>query len=106
MTYCVPTTPKVRNAIAALAPPKTPIRKGIPLPPSTPGRERSYPFTHMEVGDSFILERWPEGHPPGDSYVVDCRRLVSQASRYGFDNKKRFACRFVEDGLMGCWRTR
>ena len=82
------------------------LRKGIPLPLPPAARYRYLPLECMEVGDSFVLDRWPDGRRPEQSYVVDCRRLVSRASKYGLDNRKKFACRFLEGGLMGCWRTK
>ena len=83
------------------------IRKGVPLPAQTLARWRFYPFEAMEVGDNFILSCIPQSSDlQRQSYVIDCRRLANQASKHGLENGKRFACRFVPGGLMGCWRTK
>ena len=83
------------------------IRKGVPLPKQTLARWRFYPFEVMEVGDHFVLSRIPQfSDIDMQSYVIDCRRLSNRASQYGLENGKRFACRFVRGGLMGCWRTK
>lgn len=65
------------------------IEKGVPVPPRK-YRTRVYPFSDMEVGDSFKLDDRKKS--------VECA-----ASYYGRRNGKKFACRKDGDGVR-VWR--
>jgi len=62
------------------------VDKGVPLP------QRTYPFEHMVIGDSFTIEY---------RHVASVR---TTASRYGRRHNKRF--KVLKDGnVWRCWRT-
>ena len=64
------------------------IEKDVPMP-----RRGKYPFSEMEIGDSFSVP------------AEDRLRLASSASRAS----ARLGCKFVtrkqKDGSVRCWRT-
>jgi len=70
------------------------IEKGIPVP----GRRAEsckYPFTKLEVGDSFLV---PEG--------LDMAMFRSASSYAGKRNSKTFTTRKIEGGRYRCWRIK
>ena len=64
------------------------IDKGIPLFKKTP----PWPFSQMEVGDSFII--------PNERH----RTLTSVASLYRRVHQKKFSVRKTDNGDYRCWR--
>jgi len=68
------------------------IEKGITRPPGEPG-VRKYPFSQMEIGDSFLI--------PQD-YMT---RVRAAAHRHGERTRTKFTIRRMEDGSYRCWRT-
>lgn len=84
------------NAVVQKFPQRTTgfkIEKNVPLT-SARGGSAKYPFSEMEVGDSF--------HIPSPEFP----RLVNSAA-YHFGKKRgwKFAFRKQEDGTYRCWRT-
>jgi hypothetical protein len=78
---------------------KLKIEKGIPLPPTTMGRARIYPFKEMEIGDSFFVPlNGRDRHRVQTSIIGSCRlaRLTP----------KRFCTRYIKEPEEGyrCWR--
>lgn len=70
--------------------PKIKVEKGIPLP-SSYGK---YPFSKMEVGDSF---KWP----------LECRaRLNTAAANYAKSHDMRFTIRAISPRELRIWRTK
>ena len=65
------------------------IDTGIPVPDSV-----SYPFEHLEVGDSFLVP-------------IDKRASVaSLATKYGQKTNTEFAVRKVSEDNVRVWRTK
>jgi hypothetical protein len=76
-----------------------PIEKGIPLPVSAGGgRISDYPFSTMEVGDSFFV-------PFGDRKVKNLQNsLRTNAAQY---QPKKFSIHTLEDAKgVRCWRIK
>jgi hypothetical protein len=63
-----------------------PIDKGVPIP-------NRFPFSKMEVGDSFVITT--KRHT---AYVA--------ARRYGDKRGMKFITRQMPDGTIRCWRTK
>lgn len=73
------------------------IEKGVPVPTKSWRKERAtkYPFSTMEIGDSFFVA--------GDK---EARAVQAAASRYiGLHEGVAFTTRRVKGGLR-CWRIR
>lgn len=74
------------------------IDKGIPIPLFKSSRR--YPFTDMEIGDSFIVE----------CDRTDCKKVMAAVSGAGrlFRNRMKsnakFTVKIVENGIR-CWRV-
>lgn len=64
------------------------IEKGVPLPGHTRGSK--YPFSRMEVGDSFTVP-------------TSMRKVVMVAHNYGHKNGKKFATRTIGE-VLRIWR--
>lgn len=72
------------------------IEKGVSLMPKDPV-SRKYPFTQMEVGDSFFIE---------NPAIDDIGRIRSSACIYGKRTNKKFSIRKdgQKSGSYRCWR--
>lgn len=69
------------------------IDKGVPMPkPAKTERPAKYPFSVMEVGDSFLVE--------GKTATA----FAAQLQRAGRDYGRKFALRTVDGGIR-VWRT-
>lgn len=68
------------------------IEKGIPVPDSSCGRKPVYPFSAMQVGDSFLVA---SGH---------FDKVRTAASNYGRRNGLKFATRKGDAGVR-VWRV-
>lgn len=76
------------------------IERGVPLDRKR-GREAVYPFSDMDVGDSFLVG------VSGDARAVQ-RRVASAASAAGKRLGYRFVTRQVNEGgevSVRCWRV-
>lgn len=69
------------------------VEKDVKMPPATGSK---YPFTEMEIGDSFFL-------PDNGDDTNTMPRLRGAASAHAKKFGKRFATRAVEGGIR-CWR--
>lgn len=82
------------------------IEKNIPAPP--PGRGRgvgtAFPFTDMEVGDSFMVET-----DPSDDTAMENKLLVRRVRQAALGAQRKYApARFTVrkvDGGVRVWRT-
>lgn len=71
------------------------IEKGLPMPEfSASGRPAKYPFSEMQVGDSFVL--------PEDQLI----RIRSAAANWGTRQGKKLSVRQLKDGSYRCWRLK
>jgi hypothetical protein len=68
------------------------IDKGVPMSVGT-GRRSSYPFSTMEVGDSFFVSK-----------TKSVETIRSAASWHGTRNNKKFSVRKHDDGHR-VWRV-
>lgn len=78
------------------------IQKGIPIPPHNPrGHKTKYPWSGMEVGDSFEAP-----NREGDKSADTAKRIASAAYCWARQNKngRIFIARATENGAR-IWRT-
>lgn len=79
------------------------IEKDVPAPPHKKGRPRKYPFSSMEVGDSFTVPLLGVMTSKGDKAAA---RLSTAAGFYARMNGGRFVVRTDrEAGEARCWRV-
>ena len=70
------------------------IETGVELPKiSRHGRPSKYPFSEMQVGQSFVVNE------------ESLSGVRASASNYGKKTSSKFAVRKCADGLYRCWRT-
>jgi hypothetical protein len=85
------------RSAAEREPPAYEIEKGVPLPPRIRNREANrskYPFTRMQVGDSFFVR--------GRQAMNRIRTAASwAAARHGM----KFSCHKMDGGIR-VWRTK
>lgn len=81
------------------------IAKGVPLPARRGGGMPAvYPFSEMEVGDSFDAPRDMGTRGAGDvrqNTVSSCARVF--AKRH--NPAAKFTVRLVDDNTVRCWRV-
>lgn len=72
------------------------IEKNIPI---TERKTHEYPFTNMEIDDSFLV------NAEGEKAIRTlAKQLSSHASQAGKTNQMKFSIRSVDEGVR-CWRT-
>lgn len=72
------------------------IEKNIPI---TERKTHDYPFTNMDIDDSFKVAA------DGEAAIRKlAKQLSSHASQAGKTNKMKFSIRTIDDGVR-CWRT-
>ena len=76
------------------------LEKGVPISrPKSSKEQKKYPFKEMQVGDSFLTEK----------YSAKAMRKINTAAYHYRDKhtepKPKFAIRKTEDGMMRIWRV-
>jgi hypothetical protein len=78
-----------------------PVSKDIPMPPrvSKGFGGPKYPWTTMEIGDSFEMTA------KGSGLSIELRNAAAQARHAGRKYGRTFEVRLMPDGAVRCWRT-